>query len=88
MRNKGLAIAIVIIAILVLAIVYLTLVGPRLQGYVINKQVEGYNIGANQVIQQIIQMAERDEFVNLGTEENPYVLIKPSYCNRLLQQTG
>lgn len=53
MRDKKFAIAIGIIVVLVLALFYIVLVGPKVQGYFVKKQIEGYNLAVGQIVQQI-----------------------------------
>ena len=72
MRDKKFAIALVIIVALVLVLLYLVVVGPSVQGFVVNKQLEGFNLAVEQVTQQVVQQG----YVNLGTQDEPFILVR------------
>lgn len=83
MRDKKFAIAMGIIIILVLVLLYVLLIGPKLQGYVVTKQVEGYNVA----VQQITQQATQQGYVVLGTQEEPVVLVRNSELEQQLKDS-
>ncbi|MFA5019974.1 MAG: hypothetical protein WC533_02650 [Candidatus Pacearchaeota archaeon] len=71
MKDKKLLIAIGIIIILAVALVYVTLIGPSLQGYIINKQLTAQEV----VVKTIINQAETNGYVQLTDGERTIVLI-------------
>jgi len=72
MRDKKFAIAVFIIVVLAFILLYFVVVGPRIEGYVINKQINAQQSAVN----AIIQVVEQQGYVVLGDEENQIVLVK------------
>jgi len=83
MRDKKFAIALIVIVVLVLVLVYLTLLGPKIQGYVVQEQIEAQQVAVN----AIIQIVNQQGYVVLGQGDNAVVLVRSPQLEQQLQQT-
>ena len=72
MADKKFTIAISIIVVLAIALLYMTVVSPRIQGYIINKQAQAQE----GVVQAILQIIDQQGYVALGDGEDSVVLVK------------
>ena len=71
MRDKKFAIMLGIIVLLSLALLYLLLIGPSIQGYVVNRQIEAQDL----VISVIVQTVNQQGYVVLNTEQGQMILV-------------
>lgn len=71
MRDKKFAIMLGIIIVLSLALLYLLLIGPSIQGYVVNRQIEAQDL----VISVIVQTVNQQGYVVLNTEQGQMILV-------------
>lgn len=71
MKDKKFIIALAIIVILALLLVYIVFIGPRLQGYLVQKQVDAQQ----DVVKTIIQIVNQQGYVVLNNENSSVVLI-------------
>ena len=81
MRDKKFAIALTVIVVLALALVYITLVGPKIQGYIINSQIEAQQ----EVVNGIIQFVNQQGYIILGQGESAVVLVRSPELEQQLQ---
>ena len=72
MKDKKLVIAVLIIIVLALVLIYVLAVKPKVQGYVINKQIEAQK----SAVDTIIQIVNQQGYVVLGPENNSIILVK------------
>jgi hypothetical protein len=79
MRDKRFAIALAIIIVLAVALLYMTVVGPKIDGYVVSKQAQAQE----NVVNAILQVVDQQGYVAIGDGENSVVLYSPDYINRL-----
>ena len=70
--DRKFAIAILLILILAFALVYITLIKPKIQGYVINKQIEAQGI----VVKAIMNQVNAQGYVQLFDGNNSIILVK------------
>ena len=78
MKDKKFAIALGLIVVLALALIYVLIVSPRLQGYVVNKQIDAQKI----LIKSMIDAANTQGYITLNDGESSIVLIN----QKMLQQ--
>ncbi|HLD98427.1 MAG TPA: hypothetical protein VI815_03810 [Candidatus Nanoarchaeia archaeon] len=71
-RDKRFAIAILIILILLAVLAYVLLIGPGIQGYVINKQINAQET----VVKAVIDIVEQQGFVSLTDGNRSVILVK------------
>ena len=81
MRDKKFAIAIIIIILLAIALIYITLLGPRIQGYFVKKESKAQE----QVINTIVQVVNQQGYVVLNTGTEQVILVK---YQQPVDQTG
>ena len=74
-RDKRLVIAVVIILILIAVLLYVLLIGPSIQGYVVQKQVNAQE----NVIKAIIDVVEQQGSISLTDGNRSVVLIDRKY---------
>ncbi|MBS3073136.1 hypothetical protein J4477_04855 [Candidatus Pacearchaeota archaeon] len=72
MKDKKFLIAVVIIAILALVLVYVLLIGPKVQGYVVQKQISAQEVA----VQTIIEIVNQQGYVVLGQGNDSVVLVR------------
>ena len=72
MVDKKFAIAVLIIVVLAVALLYMTVINPRIQGYIISKQAQAQE----GVVQAILQIVDQQGYVALGDGENSVVLVR------------
>ena len=72
MRDKKFVIAVIVIIVLAVALLYVTLVGPKLQGYFIKQQISAQQAAVN----AIIGIVEQQGYVVLNDGEKSIVLVK------------
>ena len=72
MRDKKFVFAVLIIVVLACALLYLVFIGPKIEGYVVNKQVQAQQM----VVKAIIQQANQQGYVQLFDGETNVLLIK------------
>jgi len=75
-RNKtGLIIGILLLVILVLVAVlaYVFLISPKISGYAVNNQIQGYQIAINEILAQI----QQNGYVQIPVSENQSVILVP-----------
>ncbi|MEK6891254.1 MAG: hypothetical protein AABX03_03890 [Nanoarchaeota archaeon] len=74
-RDKRLVIAVGIILILIAVLLYVLLIGPSIQGYVVQKQVNAQE----NVIKAIIDVVEQQGSISLTDGNRSVVLIDRKY---------
>ncbi|MEM3113111.1 MAG: hypothetical protein QXI33_01655 [Candidatus Pacearchaeota archaeon] len=72
MRDKKFAIAIIIIILLTIALIYVVFLGPKIQGYFIQKDVAAQE----KVVRYIIDLANQNGYVVLTTGNESIILVK------------
>ena len=72
MRDKKFIIALLVIVVLAFALLYLTVINPRIQGYVIGKEVQAQE----NVVNAILQVVEQQGYIAIGDGENSVVLVR------------
>jgi len=72
MRDKRFAVAVVIIIILALVLLYFVFIGPRIQGYLVNQQIQAQQVLINAIISQVGTQG----FVQLSNGNDSVVLVK------------
>ena len=72
MRDKKFVIALIVIVVLALALSYVVFIGPKIQGYLINKQTRAQE----NVVKTIVQIVDQQGYVVLGDGNDSVVLIK------------
>ena len=72
MRDTKFLVALIIIIVLAVALLYFTLVGPKIQGYIIAKQVQAQET----VVNSILEIVDRQGYISIGNGENSIVLVK------------
>ncbi len=72
MKDTKFLVALIIIVVLAIALLYFTLVGPKLQGYIIAKQVQAQE----NIVNSILDLVNRQGYVSIGNGENSVILIK------------
>ncbi|MEM4625738.1 MAG: hypothetical protein QXJ28_03180 [Candidatus Pacearchaeota archaeon] len=72
MADRKLRIAILIIIILSLTLLYVLFIGPKINSYIIKKQVDAQK----SVVKSIIDVAEQQGFVSLTDGERNILLVK------------
>lgn len=72
MKDKKFVIAVSVIVLLGVALLYITVVSPKIQGYVIDKQTQAQENTVN----AILQIVDQQGYVAIGDGENSVVLIK------------
>jgi type II secretory pathway pseudopilin PulG len=72
MGDKKFIIALSVIIVLAIALVYLTVIGPKIQGYVVGKQAQAQE----NVVNAILNMVDQQGYVAIGDGENSVVLVK------------
>jgi len=70
--DRKFAIAVLLILILACALAYVALIKPKVQGYVINKQVEAQGI----VVKAIMNQVNAQGYVQLFDGNNSIILVK------------
>ncbi|MBU2616175.1 MAG: hypothetical protein KKC19_03670 [Nanoarchaeota archaeon] len=84
-KSRVLVTVLVVVVIVLLAIIaYALVVSPRLSGYVVNKQVEGYQIA----VLDIAQAAAQCQTVPIQVSENQTINLLAAEClpQEILQQ--
>jgi hypothetical protein len=71
MKDKKFAVALGIIVLLAIVLLYVLVVSPRLQGYVVNKQVDAQKI----LIKSMMDAANQQGYITLNDGETEVVLI-------------
>ncbi len=71
-KDRKFFIAAIIIVVLILVLVYVLLVGPKIQGYVVQKQVDAQQ----SAVQAIVQIVNQQGYVVLGQGNDSVVLVK------------
>ncbi len=73
MNKTGLIIGILLLVILVLAAVlaYVFLINPKISGYAVNNQIQGYQIAINDILAQI----QQNGYVQIPVSENQSVIL-------------
>jgi uncharacterized membrane protein affecting hemolysin expression len=84
MKDLKFKVAIAVIIVLVLALLYLVVIGPSIQGYVINQQIQGQQATINAIIQTVDQQG----YVVLGNGENAIVLSRNPQLEQQLQEAN
>tara|TARA_Y100000310_G_scaffold345731_1_gene468968 strand:+ start:3604 stop:3888 length:285 start_codon:yes stop_codon:yes gene_type:complete len=72
MRDKKFMIAMLVIVGLALALVYITVVSPKIQGYVVGKQAQAQE----NVVNAILEIVDQQGYVAIGDGEDSVVLVK------------
>ncbi|OIO41437.1 hypothetical protein COU56_04430 [Candidatus Pacearchaeota archaeon CG10_big_fil_rev_8_21_14_0_10_31_9] len=72
MRDKKMVIATIAIVVLALALIYVLLIEPKIQGYVVQKQVNAQEV----TVQAIVQIVNQQGYVVLGQGNDSVVLVK------------
>jgi uncharacterized membrane protein YdfJ with MMPL/SSD domain len=72
MKDKKLGIAVLVIVVLAVALLYLTVVGPKIQGYLVSKEAAAQE----NVVNAILSIVEQQGYVAIGDGENSVVLVK------------
>ena len=72
MRDKKMVIAAIAIVVLALALIYVLLIEPKIQGYVVQKQVNAQEV----TVQAIVQIVNQQGYVVLGQGNDSVVLVK------------
>lgn len=71
MKDKKFAVALGIIVLLAIVLLYVLVLAPRLQGYVVNKQVDAQKI----LIKSMMDAANQQGYITLNDGETEVVLI-------------
>ena len=74
MKDRRFMIALVVIALLIIALIYVLFVGPSLQGYVVQKQVDAQQ----NTVKTIMQIVDQQGYIVLTDNGTSVVLIKYS----------
>jgi len=72
MRDKKFGIALSIIIVLAIALLYITVISPKIQGYVIGREAQAQE----NVVNAILGIVEQQGYVAIGDGENSVVLVK------------
>ena len=72
MRDKRFGIALLIIVLLVIALAYVTFIGPKIQGYIVAKQIQAQE----NVVNTILDVVDKQGYIAIGDGENSVVLVK------------
>lgn len=70
--DRKFAIAVLLILILGSALIYMVLIKPKVQGYVVNKQIQAQGI----VVQAIMNQVNSQGYVQLFDGNNSIILVK------------
>ena len=83
MRDRRLAIALFIIVVLAVALLYLTVISPKIEGYVISRELQAQE----NVVNTILEIVNQQGYVAIGEGENSVVLVKyvPEQNNQLAE---
>jgi hypothetical protein len=81
MRDVKFKVAVIIIFILVIALLYVTLIGPLMQRYLIDKQLEGQQSAVN----SIIQIVNQQGYIILSNDQTTIVLARNPQLEAQLQ---
>jgi predicted Abi (CAAX) family protease len=71
MKDRKFLIALIIIVVLALALLYVALIGPKVQGYVVNKQIEAQQ----STVDAIVSVVNQQGYVVLGEGEGQVILV-------------
>ena len=82
MADRKFKVAVFIIVILALALLYLTVIGPELQGFFVEKQVEAQQAAVGAIVQIVAQQG----YVVLGNDTASIVLVDQRSCPAIVQQ--
>ncbi|MEK6873225.1 MAG: hypothetical protein AABW91_00080 [Nanoarchaeota archaeon] len=72
MKDKKFLIAMVVIVVLALVLLYVLLIGPKIQGYVVQRQIDAQQVA----VQTIVQVVNQQGYVVLGQGNDSIILVK------------
>ncbi len=72
MKDKRFTIAVLVIVALGIALLYLTVISPKIQGYVISKETQAQE----STVQAILEIVDRQGYIAIGDGESSVVLVQ------------